>query len=205
MAGSATELQLSDEARAVIDGLKKDLETANARADKFGEQIERLAGPVRNAAVDGYISELKAMGLDEAHGFSGVLVEVRDLMLADDGEPAVASDKFADGANEKGTLSLSEALKRVFGAFKKGEDGRVALGAQLAQPTEKPGEALGDDGKPLATDEAPKEKPFDQLSDEEKDIALARDNPAMARVLGVDPEKLKAAQAAATNGGKAAE
>lgn len=216
MAGEDGTLQLSEEARKAIKAAEDRATAAEVqakksedRADKLSDQIERLAGPVREAGVDGYISELKAMGLDEAHGFTGVLAEVRAQMLADDGEPAIQGEHFSDEKNTEGTLSLSEAIKRIFGAFEKAEDGKAKLGTQLSQPSES-SETLGEDGKPAKTDPVEEaEKDFSQLSEEEQELELVLDNPVLARTLGLT-EKVKAhkeaqaaAEAAKTNGGGA--
>lgn len=203
MAGEEGTLQLSEEARKAIEAADARAKAAEARADKLSDQIERLAGPVREAAVDGYISELKAMGLDEAHGFTGVLAEVRAQMLADDGEPAIQGEHFADEKNAEGTLSLTESIKRIFGAIERAEDGKAKLGTQLAQPSEE-SETVGD-GKPPKED--PVEPDESNLSDEEQDARFAWDNKTMAKQLGMeipseDPRKPKVEAASNGKGGE---
>jgi hypothetical protein len=181
MAGEDNALQLSEEARKLIQAAEDRAKAAEEKAERLSTQVDKWMATNTVTQADSYIKELKAIGLDEQHGFTGVLAEVHALMLADDGEPAVQSDHFATDGNSTGELSLSEAIKRIFKAFERGEDGKIKLGEQVVEPLEKPDEKkLGDDGKPPLEDE---EKPFDELSEEEQLAQLAKDNPELAKTL----------------------
>lgn len=191
MAGEDNTLQLSDQARALIAAAEARAKAAEEATVKLTEQVDKLLGAhtATNAAT--FVAQLKADGFTEERGFSGVLVEVQDMLAADDGLPALQGDKFSDDTNKTGELSLSDCFARIFKAFKRGEDGKLALGEQVVQPATpapgasaetkddvKPGEVkLGEDGKPLpATAE---EKAFEELSEDEQLEQLAKDNPTL--------------------------
>lgn len=188
---------LSEEAEARVKAAEERAQAAENQATKLAEQVSRLTSTGQSNDVKEFIGELKAMGLDEEHGFSGALVELENILLADDLEPAVVSEKFSDDGSTEVPLTLTESFRRVFGAIKKGEDGKVSLGEALEQPsnTETPdGEAPAagtqasepaapvDPGKPAA------ESSQTELSSEgaeERAQKLAEGNPAMAAVTGL--------------------
>jgi hypothetical protein len=195
MAGENGTLQLSDEAQRRIDEAERRAAAAEKRAEEADKRISVLFSRSVESEADKFVGHLKSIGLDEEHGFAGALAEIRDLMLADDGGEAVQSDKFSDDGNAEGTLTLSQALQRVFKAIELSEDGKVKLGQAITPPattvtttTEtadgetKTEVKLGADGKPLPEGG---EKVFEELSDEEKDAQLARDNPVLAKALGL--------------------
>lgn len=190
-------LVLSEDAQRVIQEAEARARAAEERAESLSQQVTRMSGSVQKREVDDYIAELKNANFDEEHGFGGVLVEIRELMLADDGEPAVQGEHFAQDGNTTGELTLSDAIKRIFGAFKRTEEGKLALGEALSQPSDggekkdktddteikpKEGETdLGDDGKPKATDgENEGDKTPEQLADE-----LVTEDPIIAERLGI--------------------
>lgn len=145
MAGDAT-LVLSDEAQAAVDAANARAAAAEADKLKLSERVDRLMGTVNGGEVDKFISFLKTkpdaekgikgLGLSEDLGFSGLLTTVRELMLNDDGEPAVQAECFSTDANKVGELTLSDAIKRVFGALEKAEHGKASLGEALAEPAD---------------------------------------------------------------------
>lgn len=206
MAGEngATALQLSEEAQRAIEAAEARAAAAEAKVERLSEQTARALASVARSEADARVAKLKADGFTEDKGFGGVLAVARDLYLADDGEPAVQSESFSDEANTTGELSLSDAVDRIFGAFKRGEDGKVLLGEQLTEPTEKTGEAGTEgegkegeskegeagatgqqlsDGKPGpgGTEEADED-----LSDEANIAKLQKESPLIAEALGLD-------------------
>jgi len=200
MAGENGTLQLSDEAQRLIQAAEDRAKAAEEKAaasdqkvDRLSQQVATLLGDRTVSMADANVAELKRMGFTEDKGFSGVLVELRNLFSADDGEPAVQGDKFSTDDNAEGTLSLSDALMRVFRAFEKGEDGKVKFGESITQPATPPGDKkgegenkdesskLGDDGKPPASTE--EDKAFESLSEDEQIAQLAKDNPEMFKAM----------------------
>lgn len=193
MAGESTH-QLSEEAQRAIQAAEARAKAAEDKATKLSEKLDRVTGTVQSNEVDNYVRQLASdeangLGLSEERGFGGVLAEIRQLMLADDGEPACQADHFAQDGNTSGELTLSESLKRVFVALAKATEGKKRLGEQLSQPAdatkvsdaEKP--ADGTDGKPAVGEVAE----GDKLSTEQQVTKVVEGNPAIARVLGRRP------------------
>ena len=212
MAGeSGATLQLNEEAERRIREAEERARQAEERAERFSADLDVIKADRREALADRNIQALKDLGFTEDKGFSGVLVEVRNLMLADDGGPAVQGDNFADDGNKTGELTLSQALFRVFKAFERTEDGKLKVGESLTQPPEEPGAKLGDDGKPKKDDPKDDSEDFDysKASQKEIEVHLARTSPGNARAAGIDVEKVlaeadaaEAAAKAGQNGGK---
>jgi hypothetical protein len=128
---------------------------------------------------------LKSIGLDEEHGFSGALAEIRDLMLSRRRRRGGPERQVLRRRQRRGHADAQRGHQRVFKAIELSEDGKVKLGQKITQPattvTTRPrrrtatGEVkLGDDGKPLP--EAP-EKAFEELSDDEQDAAARARQP----------------------------
>lgn len=196
MADPSNTLQLSEEARALISAAEAKATAAEQRATSLAETVDRLVGTVNAREADTFIAHMKApvadggLGLSEERGFSGMLRELHAILLADDGGPAVQSDHFADDKNTKGTLSLTDAFKRVFGALRTAEGSILKLGEVVRPPTEKnEDEELDTKGKPGKGD--PKDET--NLSDDE----LLKDVPeSMLAGLGISkpsaPEPQKA-------------
>lgn len=191
--GNGSTLQLSEEAERIVQAAEARAKAAEERAEKLSEKVERLTGTVQGGTVKEYIAHLKdpvkGLGLSEEKGFGGVLSTISELMLADDGEPAVQGDCFAVDGNSTGELTLSDAIKRIFGALEKAQEGKAKLGDQLAEPADKGKPKEGetdketlDEGKPPAG-----ETDGEKLSAPEKVAAMAADNPAMAALLGGVP------------------
>jgi hypothetical protein len=165
MADDVKTLQLSEEAKAQIKAAEDRAASAEKKSLELAEKVDRLLGTRAVNEADKFIVELKSMGLDEAHGFGGMLLEIHALALADDGGPAVQSDHFADDKNTTGELSVTDALRRVFGALKKADDGKVALGEIVKPPSESTSEnGPGEQGKPGKEEE---EEDISTLSDDE--------------------------------------
>jgi hypothetical protein len=191
MAGESGTLQLGEEAQKAILAAEARAKAAEEKADKLDQQMQTLLGAHVANNADANVRKITAMGFTPEKGFSGVLARCRDLFSADDGEPAVQSDKFSTDTNSEGTLSLSEAIMSVFDAFEKAEDGMVKLGEQVVQPLAskeaektKDGEVkLGDDGKPLPKEE--EDPDFSALSEEEQQAQLLADNAEMAAMLRI--------------------
>lgn len=185
-------LQLSEEARAIIKAAEDRAAAAEAEAKaatsenlKLSEKVDRLLGESTANEADRLVAELKAMGLDEEHGFSGMLAEVRKIALADDGGPAVQSEQLADDRNTTGELTITDALRRVFGAIKKGQDGKVSLSEIITPPTEgKEGEeTAGATGKPPKGDEDEVDEA--KLSDDEILARYEKEKPGVLAAAGI--------------------
>lgn len=216
MSDTSTSTKLSDlspEAQAMIQAAEARAAAAEAKSDKFAEQIDRLNGHVNKGVADEKIAWLSSddgLGLSEARGFSGFLAEMRQVYLADDGEIAVQADHFAADGNSTGELTISAAFDRVFGALEKSITSKKALGELLSQPAD--AEVAKDkDGNPITseagTDASQVETPgkpgaddakLDQLSTEQKVDKIAELSPSIAGMIGRRPEAANTTQ----NGGK---
>lgn len=100
--------KLSDEERAEYEHDQREL----------SEQRETR----KTERIDKRIDEIKAMGLDEEHGFSGFLRVVRERMLADDGEPALV---LSENGRQRGETA-TEIIDAVIGALPL-KDGKLAV------------------------------------------------------------------------------
>ncbi len=187
MADESGTLQLSEEARALIKAAEDaaaaaKAEAAQAKADnlKLAETVDRLVGTANGNEADAFIKGLKSLGLDEEHGYGGMLVELHAVLLHDDHGPAIQAEHFADDRNKEGVLSVTSAFKRVFGALKAGQDGKLALGEVVKPPSEKRDDEPGG-GKPPKGDAEVDES---NLSDDE---LLADEDPVFAQRLGYQP------------------
>lgn len=191
--GAAT-LQLSDEAKALIDAAEKRAKTAETKADKLNEQVSGLMSDRIKVHAEQGVSKLRKLGFTEEAGCSGMLARTRLLLLADDGGAAIVGDNFATDENPGGTLSFSDALLSVFDAFDVAEDGKAKVLVGVKQPIEKVDEAkLGDDGKPKKDDEGdgvPKLTDAD-LSQDVFEMILAHSDPDEAKMLGLSDDKIK--------------
>lgn len=195
MAGTATEdaptgaLELSETAQRAIQAAEDRAKAAEKANEELSEKLNKLAGTVNSNEVDTYLNWVKSeegLGLSEERGFAGFLTELRQQMLADDGEPALVGEHFAQDGNTEGEISFSQGVKRLFAAIKTSTEGKKALGDVLSEPTEevvpakdKDGKPVGDgaDGKPPAaeTDEetlADTEKSPIELLSEKDDVFL---------------------------------
>lgn len=185
--GSEGTLQLSDEARALIKAAEDKSAALEVQLAETNKKVDALLGTNNVNAASAFITHLKApvesggLGLSEERGFGGMLVEIEQIMLADDGGPAVQSDHFADEAtNKDGTLTISESLKRVFGALRTAEGSTLKLGEIIEQPiAKKDGDSLTD-GKP------PKD-------DTDVDVNNLSDDELLARHEAAHPGALEAA------------
>jgi len=190
MAGNeSSAFQLSDEARALIKAAEDRAQAAERKAEELSEKVGGLLNTANVNRAEAFIAELKAMKLDEEHGFSGMLREIEQVMLADDGGAALQSDHFADDKNRDGFLTVSDALRRVFGALKTAEGSTLKLGEVVAPPSEKLDDDSRDHGKPPKGDE---EVDLSEMTDEQ---ILALDDPAYRRQLGITDDRV------ASNGG----
>lgn len=182
---STSTLQLSDEARRLIQAAEDRAKAAEQKADKLSQTVDGLLGTANASRADAFILELKGMGLDEEHGFSGMLNEIHKIMLEDDGGPALQADHFADDKNTTGELTLSDCFRRVFGALKTADGVTLKLG-EIVTPT---GEVLDDDdkdgkdpGKPGKGDKVIDEA---NLSDEDLLRLQEKDHPGVLAKAGI--------------------
>jgi hypothetical protein len=130
-------LELSDEAKAEVDRI-------------LAENAE-LRKVQREASVDTYVNELKEMGFDQVPGF---LKEVRQIMLSDDGGPAL------NLSEDEGVVSLTatDIVKRMVKALPT-KDGQVQLAEQAI-------EVEGAEKPPLdASEELPQEEKTTKAAD----------------------------------------
>lgn len=183
MAGNETSVfQLSDEARAEFQKLQDELDAQKKRNETLSDQVDKLVGTANVNSTSTFIGELKEMGLTEERGFSGMLVEIEQIMLADDGGPALQADYFADDHNKTGELTLSDSLKRIFGALKTAEGATLKLGEIIPAPSEKLEDGDANPGKPSKGDEE------EDLSDKSDEEILALDDPEYLKKLGITVE-----------------
>lgn len=178
-------LSLSDEARQLIEAAEARAKAAEEKAEKLSRDRERDNETLSEMRADRKIDALKTAGFTEDKAFGGLLAYARNVYLADDGEPALQSEHFADDNNKTGELTLSQVVDGFFAAFKRADDGKLLMGEQLSQPpegTEKPEtpeEAAAkeklSDGKPGGKENGSEETPFAELSREEQDRILAEE------------------------------
>jgi hypothetical protein len=193
MAGNDTgTFQLSDEARAEMQKLQDELDAQKKRNETLSEQVDKLVGTANVNSTAQFIAELKTMGLSEERGFSGMLVEIEQVMLADDGGAALQAEHFADDKNKDGVLTVSDAMRRVFGALKTAEGSTLKLGEAIPSPTEKLDDPDAPDGKP------PKGNEDVDLSDKSDAEILAMEDPEYLKKLGIPVDKV----ASNSNGGE---
>ncbi len=179
-------LQLSDEARALIKAEQDKNAALALQLAETNKKVDLLLGTNNVNAASAFITHLKApvesggLGLSEDRGFGGMLVEIEQIMLADDGGPAVRSDHFSDEkTNPDGTLTVSDALKRVFGALRTAEGSTLKLGEVIERPVV---DKDGVDGKPPKDDDDVDES---MLSDDELLALEEKDNPTALTGTGI--------------------
>lgn len=183
MADSTSTFQLSDEARTAIKAAEDRAAEAERKADLLSQTVDKLVGTANSNRADAFILKLKGMGLDEGHGFGGMLNEIHQAMLADDGGAAVQSDHFADDKNTTGELTLSETIERIFGALITAEGSTLKLGEIITPPTEQlDDDKKGPDGKPTKGDEEVDES---NLSDAELLARQEKDHPGSMAAAGI--------------------
>lgn len=191
--GASTQHELSEDAQERIRRAEEEARAANERADRLSEQVERQRVEGQKSKAASIVNRVKAMGLDESRGFSGMLVQLSNVLKADDGDAAVVGECFSEDGKTEVSLSLTEAFERVFDAIETGEDGKAKLGEQLAEPssTEKGGEEskegeggteVSEDGKPAAEGE-PKED-FSLEGGQDRARKSVESNPELAAITG---------------------
>lgn len=129
---------------------------------KFSEQREadslenkELRSKIRQMEVKERIEELKKVGLAE---YAGLLGEIRSIMLADDGKPALLLSEGEADSKKEVSLTATDIVERIVKALPKTDDGRIVFGDQ----------ALAVDSS-----EAPPQTPENKPSEEESTKALA--------------------------------
>ncbi len=173
--GGTSAMELSETAQKAID-------EANARAKRAEEalaetnaRVERLFKREKDSEADRLAGVAKSLfGEDQA----GALAYLRNVCLADDGETAVASEAFSeDGKTEVG-LTATEMFSQFFEALKKGEDGKVALSAQVETEGEKPKD---EPNTKLSEEEQVKPRPDGKPAVKEGETELSEEEQAKAR------------------------
>jgi hypothetical protein len=109
-------------------------------ADKFkSEQAEKdaenkeLRKKVHAMEVDKRVGELKEEGFSE---YPGLLKEIRNVMLADNGSETLTLSETVDGKEEEISLSVTGAVERIISALPK-QDGKVNFGEQHSATDDK--------------------------------------------------------------------
>jgi hypothetical protein len=203
MAGSATEHLSEDELRRRLAEAEEARRQAEERETRLSERLDRVTNTVNTTSVRERIALLKkdpsegGLGLSEERGFGGALAVLSEILLADDGEPAVQSDLFADETNKTGELTLSEAFDRFFDALHKAQEGKAALGETLSESADpepggegekKGGESGQENG--IQASETPAGKPGagdpdgEQLSTDERKNKILSESPGLASLVG---------------------
>lgn len=115
------------------------LSEAQDRMRQLEEENRTLREAQKKEAVEQRVKEFGELGLSE---HPGLLKEIRDIMLSDDGGPALMlSEEGKTGSQE---LTATQIVERIIEAFPK-KDGKIALSEQAFTPA--PG---SDDGRPPA-------------------------------------------------------
>lgn len=114
-----------------------------------------LKATTRESAADKRITELEGLGLKDR---PGALKLYRQVMLSDDGGPAVVL--LADNGQEKQRMGAKELLDGFIDALK-GEDGKVQLSDQHL--------ASGNDNKPPANADNENDRPLEERTAEARE------------------------------------
>jgi hypothetical protein len=108
---------LSDEQ---INELREQFRTELSESStELSEENKALRAKVRALSVDKRIDELKAMGFNEAPGLLG---EVRNLMLADDGQAQLTLSEDKDGTTKEVALSATDIVERIINVLPKKDE-----------------------------------------------------------------------------------
>lgn len=143
---------LSEDARtAIIEEARADFED---RITKQAEENDALREKVHVMEVEKKIALFSDAGLKSE---PGLLAEIRDLMLADKGQPALNLSETVEGVEKETSLTVTEALERVINKFPK-KDGKIALSEQILE--------VEDHGKPNEEVELSEDEKGDALIDE---------------------------------------
>lgn len=118
-----------------------DPEKAKEIAEQLAEENQRLRGNSKKGEVESKVQKVSDMGFSECPGF---LSEYRDILLSDDGEPAMVLFSTDDNGNETGraALTATEIADRLINALPTDEKGKVLFSGQHLDTgtTEKPPE-----------------------------------------------------------------
>lgn len=137
----APAVELSEEVR---EALKEELRAEFAeQAEEVVAENQALRKKLHELEVEKKVNEFKSLGLSE---HPGVLKEVRNLMLADDGKPALNLSEEVDGEVKTVSLSATEIVDRIINALPKKGD-KVLLGEQVleSEDTDRPETELSED------------------------------------------------------------
>lgn len=100
------------------------LSEAQDRIRQIEEENRALRSDARRQTVERRVEEIGAMGLSE---HPGLLKEIRNIMLSDDGQPALMLSE--DGSGKAESLTASDIVERIIAAMPKKDD-RIALSEQ---------------------------------------------------------------------------
>ena len=132
------------------------------RLRQLEEENAQLKRDQRNATVESRVAELSEAGLDK---HPGLLKELRNIMLSDDGQPALMLSEDGKGQNAQ-AQTATEIVERIVSALPT-KDGKIALSEQAFAT-----EPHGDNGRPPA--DASGEKSVEEQADEAaRELGLA--------------------------------
>ncbi len=113
-----------EQARTLLDEQRSEFETKLSEQDA---ENKSLRAKVHAMEVEKRVGELKEIGFSD---FPGLLSEIRNIMLADDGKPAlILSEESENGETSEVTLNASEIVERIVDALPK-EGDRLAFAEQ---------------------------------------------------------------------------
>jgi hypothetical protein len=139
----ASGIELSDEQRALADAALAEERAAEERARRDAEAR-------READAKAYLSELDGLGLGEKDT-PGLRAEVRNIILSDDGGPALMLSEVTDSGQRTQPIqqTATEIVKRVINALPRNQEGKIALSAQarFIPGDEKPAVGSSPDGE----------------------------------------------------------
>jgi hypothetical protein len=152
-AGSTTRV-ISKEVTNVGDSTTElTLSEMQDRMAQIEKENRELKEADRRKTVESRVKEIGEMGLSE---HPGLLKEIRNIMLSDDGQPALMLSEEGRGEDAQ-ELTATAVVERVIQAMPT-KDGRIALSEQAFSPTQEAG------GRP--PEDASGEKPVDVRTEE---------------------------------------
>lgn len=127
---------------ADLDGIDfSDPDKAKEAVGGILEENQRLRSHSQKGEITAKVDRLKEMGFAEMPGF---LAEYRDILLSDDGEPAMVLLSHDDNDNETGrtTLTATEIADRLIAAIPTDDKGKILFSGQGLDTgtTERPAE-----------------------------------------------------------------
>ena len=123
-----TEKENQEQPEQKLSLSQDDFERQNAEIERLKSELGETREEVKRRRVDDRIDELKAMGLSQ---WPGLLAEVRNVMLSDDGGAALLLSEEKDGETAASKLTVTDVVERFIGALPT-EDGKIVLSEQAS-------------------------------------------------------------------------